>query len=78
MDMLKKFFPLSFGSKDVANLVVKALIYLVVGIIAGFAIGILANIPVINLVTGLVGTLVDLYCVAGIVIAILDYLKILK
>lgn len=78
MDMLKKFFPLSFGSKDVANLVVKALIYLVVGIIAGFAIGILANIPVINLVTGLVGTLVDLYCVVGIVIAILDYLKILK
>lgn len=78
MDMLKKFFPLSFGSKDVANLVVKALIYLVVGIIAGFAIGILANIPVINLVTGLVGTLVELYCVVGIVIAILDYLKILK
>ncbi|MBQ8321749.1 MAG: hypothetical protein IJX92_05235 [Clostridia bacterium] len=78
MDMLKKIFPLSFGVKDLGNLIVKVLIYLVVGIIAGVAIGILAAIPVINLVTGIAGTLVDLYCVAGIVIAILDYLKILK
>ncbi len=78
MDMLKKFFPLSFGVKDLGNLIVKVLIYLVVGIIAGFAIGILAGIPVINLLTGILGTLVDLYCVVGIIVAILDYLKVLK
>ena len=78
MDMLKTFFPLSFGVKDLGNLIVKVLIYLVVGIIAGFAIGILAGIPVINLLTGILGTLVDLYCVVGIIVAILDYLKVLK
>lgn len=78
MDALKKFFPFSFGAKDVASLVIKILIYLVVGIIIGFVIGILAKIPIINLVTGLVGALIELYSLAGIVIAVLDFCKVLK
>ncbi len=78
MDMLKKFFPFSFGVKDVANLIVKILIYIVAGAVIGFVIGILSNIPIVNLVTGIVGTLVEIYITAGIVIAILDFCKVLK
>ena len=44
MDMLKKFFPLSFKyTKDVPNLIIGILIQLVVGIIAGVLIGVLAK-----------------------------------
>ena len=31
MDMLKKFFPYSFGAKDITNLIVKIIVYIVVG-----------------------------------------------
>ena len=79
MDMLKKFFPFSFKEKkDVAALVINVLIYLVVGLIAGFAIGLLAIIPIVNLIVGLLGGLIDLYVLVGIVLSILDYLKVLK
>lgn len=78
MDTLKNFFPFSFGAKDVAALVIKMLIYLVAGVVIGFVLSIVNKIPVIGLITGLVGALVEIYILAGIVIAILDYLKILK
>ena len=41
-------------------------------------IGLLALIPIIGIVIGLVGGLVDLYVLIGIVLAVLDYLKVLK
>ena len=78
MSLLKKIFPLSFGANDVAGLVIKILIYLVVGVVLGFLIGILAVIPIVNIVVGLIGGLVELYVLAGIVIVILDFLKVLK
>ena len=72
MDMLKKIFPYSFGSKDVASLVIKIVVYLVASAVLGFVIGL------IPLVGGLVGSLIGLYSTVGIVLAILDYLKVLK
>ncbi len=79
MDSLQKIFPLSFKfTKDVANLIIGILIYLVVGAIAGVAIFILSAFPVINLVTGIVGGLIDLYVIAGIVVQILVYAKVIK
>ena len=45
MDMLKKYFPLSFREKkDIVALVINIIIYLVVGVIAGFVIGLLVAI----------------------------------
>ena len=72
MDMLKKFFPYSFGAKDVASLVVKIIVYLVAGAVAGWIVGLL---PVVG---GLLGSLVGLYGTVGIVVLVLDYLKVLK
>ncbi len=76
MDMLKKYFPLSFRGKEVKDLVISIVIYIVASAILGVLLGILGNIPVVNLVTGIVGTLVWIYSVAGIVIAILDFVGV--
>lgn len=78
MDMIRKVFPYSLGAKEVKELVIKVLVYLVVGVVVGFFIGILAGIPVLGLIFRLVGTVVDLYCFVGIILAILDYMNVLK
>lgn len=79
MDMLKKIFPFSFKEKkDIAALIINILLYLVGDIIAGFVIGLLASIPLIGIVFSLVGSLVGLYCLAGLVLSCLDYFKVLK
>jgi len=76
---LKKFFPLSFKYSDtVSNLIIGILIYIVGDIIAGAVIGLLAAIPLIGWLFGLAGSLVGLYCLAGIVIQVLVFTKVLK
>ena len=78
MDMLKKFFPFSFGATDVVNLVIRAIVYLVAGALGGVIIGIVAAVPVIGWLLGIVGGFIDLYVLVGIVLMVLDYLKVLK
>ena len=79
MDTLKKIFPFSFKEKkDVEALIVNIIIQVVVGIIAGALIAILAKIPIVGIIIGIVGTLVDVYITAGFVLAILHYTKVLK
>ena len=79
MATLKKFFPYSFkAKKTLGDLIINILIYIVVGAIAGFLIGILKGIPVLGLLAGLVCGLIDLYVLVGAIISVLDYLKVLK
>ena len=87
METLKKFFPLSWKyTKDVANLIIGIIIYLVVGLLAGAVIAlsglIVGWIPVVGglvgVVLGLIGGLIDIYVLAGIVIQILVFTKVIK
>lgn len=79
MDMIKAYFPFSFDNKDVKTLLIKIAIYLVLGLIVSLVCSLIGLIPFIGPIIGwLVGTVVDLYCLAGIVFAVLDYFKILK
>ena len=87
MDALKKIFPLSFKYKNsVADLIIGIIIQLVVGVLAGFVIALAVLltgwIPVIGIligiVVGLLGGLIDIYVLAGIVIEILAFAKVLK
>jgi len=79
MDLLKKLFPVSFKYADtVANLIIGILIYVVGGAVAGAVIGFLSAIPVIGFVFSLVGSLLGIYCFAGIVIEVLLFAKVLK
>ena len=45
MDMLKKYFPFSFKSKDVKDLVINIVIYLVIRILGGWVLGLLGGDP---------------------------------
>ena len=88
MDFLKKFFPYSFGTTEVSNLVIRTIIYVVAIIIGGVLLGLigllngLIQIPLvtglIGALLGLIGSLIELYCVAGIVIMFLAHFKVLK
>ena len=87
MDALKKIFPVSFKrAGSVADFIIGLIIYAVIAIVAGLIIGfagvLTGWIPVIGAIIGLilrlVGSLVELYILAGIVILILVFTKILK
>lgn len=87
MDTLKKFWPYAFKErKDGGELAIAIIIYLVVSIVAGAIIGLataLVNwIPVvgqlIGVLLGLVSSLIGLYCLAGLVFAVLSFCKVLK
>ncbi len=81
MDILKKVFPLSFKANDVAYLVISIIVYVLASTIIGVINGILAIIPLIGFILaavfGLVSAIVGIYCLAGIVISILVFLKIM-
>lgn len=78
MEILQKYFPQAFKAVDVASLVVAILIYVLFGAIAGAVIGLLCALPVIGVLFSILGTVVSIYAVAGIVISVLVYCKVLK
>ena len=87
MEILKKLFPLSFKEMpDVKSLIIGIVVYLVLAILAGVAIFlatlIVGWIPfagaIIGGLLGILGSLIDLYALAGIIIAILTYTKVIK
>jgi hypothetical protein len=78
MDMLKKFFPDAFRSKDVNSFVITLLIYGVGSFLIGLVLGLLAKIPLIGFVFTLIGSLVGLYALVGIILAILVFAQVIK
>lgn len=78
MDILKMIFPFSFKAKDSNGLVIAILVYVVIAVIGAILLGLLSKIPFVGIVFGVLGGVVDLYAVAGIVFAVLDYFKVLK
>jgi hypothetical protein len=87
MDILKKLFPLSWKyANDVANVVVGVILYVVAGITAGAVIWLAGAITgwipllgaLVGWVLGIIGSLFEVYVIAGIVVLILVYLKVIK
>lgn len=80
MDMLKKYFPFSFNvkEKDVTSLIVSIIIYVVVMVISGVVMALLSLIPVVNMLVGILGWIVELYAVCGIALGVLNFFNILK
>lgn len=79
MDLLKKIFPLSFKyAKDVANLIVGIIVYLVAAAVGGFVIWLASFVPIIGWLIGALGGLLDVYVAVGVVLQILVFLKIVK
>jgi len=79
METIKKIFPYSFKEKNgIGGLLINILVQILICAVAGILIGVLALVPVVGIIVGLVGGLVGVYEIVGIVLAILDYLKVLK
>lgn len=78
METLRKIWPFSFETKNVSNLVIKAIIYVVVGSIFGALIGLCKQVPVLNVIMYILAPLVDVYVVGGLVILFLSYFKVIK
>lgn len=77
MEKLYPYFPLSNNvqSKDTRSLVVSVLLYIVVGLVMSIVGKLLGWIPVIGFILGLISWVLDIYCLAGIVLSILRYVK---
>lgn len=87
MDALKKIFPLSFKyTKDVPNLVIGILIHIVMGVIVGALIKISTLltvwIPLVGVILawglGVISSLIGVYVLAGIIIQVLVFAKVIK
>ena len=78
MDALKKFFPHAFKATELSKLIITIIIYILIDIVCGFVIGLLAKLPILGIIFGLLGSLVGLYAFVGIVLALLVFFKVLK
>ena len=52
--------------------------YIVGGAVLGVVFGLLAKIPLIGILFGIVGWAVGVYCFVGIVLSVLDYFNLIK
>lgn len=86
MDMIKKYLPHAFAADTQERMIGALIIYavvLVAGIVISWLIGTLLGwIPLIGIVVGLIlkiaGIIIDVYAIAGIVLTLLTYFKVLK
>lgn len=78
MDILKKIFPFAFKSTEKNEFIVSLVIHGLGAIIGGLIIGLLATLPVVGVLFTLMGSLVDVYCLGGIALSILVFLKVLE
>lgn len=80
MDLLKKLWPTPFKirPKDVVSFLVQLVIFVVVCAVVGFAIGLLAHIPIVGILCSIVGAVLELYGLIGIVLCVLVFLDIVK
>lgn len=74
---LEKLFKLSYDVKDLNSLIIAIVIYVVVPLVFGIVTAII-SISIIAWIIGIIGTILGLYCLVGIVLAILQYLKVAK
>lgn len=78
MDTVKKFFPNAFAATDVKPFVIALVIYLLIDVVCGVVIGLLAKLPILGIIFSLIGSIVGLYALAGVVLSILVFLKVIK
>ena len=78
LNALKPYFPQAFGANSIKSLVIAVLIYAVVAWVAGIVISLLSWIPIVSFILGVLGWVIDIYCVVGIILSILVFLKIVK
>ncbi len=76
---MMKYFPLSeAGQKSLTHLIVSIVFYLIAIWVANLIGGLTGWVLLLGTIVRIVVWLFDLYCVAGIVVAVLKWFKIIK
>lgn len=80
MDLLKKFWPTPFKieEKNVKSFIIQLVIFAVICTVIGWLIGLLAKIAIIGVLFSLIGSLVEIYCLAGVALCILKFIGVIK
>ena len=78
--MLQKIWPTPFKIKkgDLTSFLIQLIIFVVLTTVIGWLIGLLAKVPVVGIIFGLVGSLMGIYTVVGIVLCILRFVGVLE
>ena len=78
MDILKQIFPFSFKAKDAKGLIASVAIYIAVGFAGVIFLWALSFIPILDFLSGILGFAIEVYVIAGVVLAFVDYFKLIK
>lgn len=74
---MRDLFPVSANVFDLKSLLVSILIYIVASMVAGFVFSLVTWLPLVGRIMRFASQLIDLYCLAGIVVAIMIYFKLI-
>ncbi len=75
---LKKFFPFSTKAVDTNSLIISIILYVIAPSIAGVVVSWLSWIPIVGWLISIAASLFGLYCLIGLILAILYYCKVIK
>ncbi len=76
MNLLRMLWPTPFKIQkgNVVSLVVQLVIFVVLCALVGWLIGLLASTPIVGVIFGIVGGLLELYGLIGIILCVLKFL----
>ena len=77
--MLKKLWPTPYKIKkgNLASFLIQLIVFLVICAVVGVLIGVLRGIPIIGIVFGIAGALMELYSLIGIILCILKFIGVI-
>ncbi len=80
MDIIKTLWPTPFKvkEKDLVSMLIQLIIFLVLVAIAGVVIGFLNAIPVVGIITSIIGSLLGIYSLIGIILCVCKFLGAVK
>ena len=78
LNAIKPYFPNAFKANSVKALVIALVIYAVITAVANIVTGLLGWIPVVGWLLGILAWLINIYCVAGVILSLLVFLKIVQ
>ena len=69
---MRKVFPLSFKGKNLKSVILSTLIYTLITVAVSLVVGLISLSGTIGIVVNIIRQIVLLYCVSGIVVAVLN------
>lgn len=72
---MKRLFPISSMSTNMAGFIVSLAIYIVLGALVGWVCSALAGVWLINIFASWIGTIIGIYLFAGVIVSIVTFVN---